>query len=83
MCDADLVGKRFEEGNLQLDLTGDFYAGEEKTETEAGDILRNADHANLVGQKSVALGIQEGIIDEAHVQHVKGIPHTQASIVHG
>ena len=80
VCDSELVGKKFEEGNLQLDLTGDFYKGEEKNEQEAGDIIRNAGHVNLVGEKSVKLGIQEGIIDEQNVKTVQGIPHAQAAV---
>jgi hypothetical protein len=82
VCDSNLIGKRFEEGKLQLDLTSDFYAGEEKSDTEAGDIIRNADHVNLVGEKAVALAVEEGIIDESQVQRVQGIPHAQAAIVH-
>ncbi len=83
VCDADLIGRSFEEGQHQLDLTGDFYKGEEKTDAEAGDIIRNADHVNLVGEKSVSLGIQEEVIEESNVQRVQGIPHAQAAIVHG
>ena len=31
VCDSNLLGKKFEEKNLQLDLTADFYKGSEKT----------------------------------------------------
>jgi hypothetical protein len=82
VCDSDLIGKKFEEGALQLDLTGDFYKGTERSDDEAGDLIRNADHVNLVGKKSVKLGLQEGVIDEASVKTVQGVPHAQAIIVH-
>jgi hypothetical protein len=82
VCDDDLLGKRFEEGALQLDLTGDFYKGDPHPDDETGDIIRNADHVNLVGAKSVALGIHEGVIDNTHVKHVQGIPYAQAIVVH-
>ncbi len=82
ICDSDLLGKRFEEGNLQLDLTGDFYAGDERSDTEAGDLIRNADYVNLIGKKSIKLGIEEGVIDQQNVKLVKGVPHAQAIILH-
>ena len=82
VCDNDILGQRIAEGTAQLDLTGDFYNGEEKDDSEAGDIIRNADHVNLVGARSVKLGIQEGVIDEQNVRTIKGIPHAQAIIVH-
>lgn len=82
VCDTELLGKKFEEGKLQLDLTGDFYKGEEKDSSEAGDLIRTADHVNLVGKDSVKLGIQKGIIDEQNVKIVDGVPHAQAVVVH-
>lgn len=82
VCDADLLGKKFEEGASQLDLTGDFYRGDEKDDAEAGDIIRNADHVNLVGARSVKLGVQEGVIEESGIRTVAGVPHAQAIVVH-
>lgn len=82
VCDTDLLGKKFVQGPLQLDLTSDFYKGEEMDEKEAGDLVRNADIVNLVGKTSVKLGIQEGIIEEDRVLEVDGIPHAEAVIVH-
>ena len=34
VTDADIVGKKFEEERLQLDLTKKFYQGEPKTKDE-------------------------------------------------
>ena len=81
VCDSELLGQKFEEGNLQLDLTSDFYKGEEKDELTVGDTIRNSDSVNMVGEKSVNLGIQEGIIEKEHVKKIAGIPYAQAIIV--
>jgi len=81
VCDRDLIGKKFEENNQQLDLTGEFYNGEHVDADEIGDLLRNADGVNLVGEKSVGLGIQEEVIEEKNIIRVKNIPYAQASIV--
>ncbi|MEM3154671.1 MAG: DUF424 family protein [Candidatus Woesearchaeota archaeon] len=82
VCDKDLIGKLLEENGKLLDLRGEFYNGEEKTAQEIGDLIRNADGVNLVGEEAIALGLQEGVIESEHVMKVKGIPHAQAVLIH-
>ncbi|MBI4918363.1 DUF424 family protein, partial [archaeon] len=53
VCDEDLVGRVFEENNLILDLRRNFYEGEIRGEVETGDLMRNADQINIVGEKSI------------------------------
>lgn len=81
VCDSELLGQKFEEENKQLDLTSDFYKGEEKDDRAIGDAIRNADSINLAGEKAIKLGINEGIIDEGHVKKIAGIPYAQAVVV--
>lgn len=81
VCDSELLGKTFSEDDQQIDLTSNFYKGEEKSEEEIGDLLRNADAVNLVGTKSINIGIREGIIDEEHIARIENIPHAQGSII--
>ena len=78
VCDEDLLGKKFEEGNRQLDLTSNFYKGEVKSEDEIGDIMRNAYIVNLVGEKTIALALKEEVIEKGHIIKIAGIPHAQA-----
>jgi len=79
VCDAELIGKKFIEGNIQLDLTSEFYGGKKMKETEVIEILKglNEDDStfNIVGKKSVAAAIKAGIIDKSGVMKIKGIPH--------
>ncbi|MBI4451183.1 DUF424 family protein [Candidatus Woesearchaeota archaeon] len=82
VCDNDLHGKRFEEASRQLDLSAQFYQGTDMEPDAVGDLLRNADAVNLVGKKSVAMGISEGVIDEEKVTVICGIPVAQAIILH-
>jgi len=81
ICDSDLIGKRFEQGKLQLDLTTDFYKGEEKSESEILLMIQQAYILNLVGEKSVKLALKQGLIDETHILNIQGIPHAQCVIV--
>lgn len=80
-CDTEILGKKFEEGEHQLDLSSDFYKGEEMSELEAGDIIRNGTVVNLVGEKAVEIGIKEEVIDSSHVKKIAGIPYAQGIIM--
>jgi len=81
VCDSELLGKKYEEDQKQLDLTSDFYKGEQNQDSAIGDLMRNAEAVNLVGEKSVKLAVQEGVIDEEHVKTIAGIPYAQAAII--
>ena len=78
VCDKEIFGKKFEEGELQIDLSSSFYAGRESDEVNAGDVMRNADMINVVGEKSVNCAISEGLIDRCQVKKIAGIPYAQA-----
>lgn len=82
ICDSELLGKKFEDGKLQIDLTGDFFAGQEMDEDHAGDLLRNSYTFNLVGDKSIKLGLKEEVIGENDIKTIAGIPHAQGILVH-
>ena len=81
ICDSDILGKKFEEGDKQLDLTSSFYQGKEKSVDEIIEIFKSAYIINLVGKNSVQLGIQAKIIDPKHVIEINGIPHAQGVMV--
>ncbi len=82
VCDKKLIGQLLEENGKQLDLRGEFYNGEERETEEIGDLIRNSDGVNLVGEEAIKLGLQEEVIDKEHVITIKGIPHAQAILIH-
>lgn len=77
LADEDLIGKKFEEGNIQLDVKENFYEGEKKSEEEIIADLENMKLEdatfNIVGNKSVELALSKGIISEENIGEVKGI----------
>jgi len=77
VCDSGLLGKKFAEGNRQLDLTSSFYKGEEVDEKEIERLMKEAYMINLVGEKSVKLGIKSKLIDKDCVIVIAKIPHAQ------
>jgi len=79
IADADLIGKKFVEGKIQLDVKESFYNGEEMSENKAMEIIKsaNADDAtfNIVGNESIKLAIKAGIISKEGIIRVQGIPY--------
>jgi hypothetical protein len=77
VCDSELLGKRFEEGNFQLHVKESFYNGDEKSEEETIEFLRKMSGEdatfNIVGKNSVAAALKAGIISESSIGEVQGI----------
>ncbi|MFZ5955408.1 MAG: DUF424 family protein [Nanoarchaeota archaeon] len=78
VCDKELIGKSFQENQKQLDLTGDFFRGEEKTKEEMIEILddmRKEDASfNIVGKKSCEIAKQIGLINEEGIIYIESVP---------
>jgi hypothetical protein len=77
VCDDDLLGETFEEGNVSLTVTEEFYGGESVDEAAVVDSLARATVANIVGREAVELAIEEGFVDEANVLEVESTLHAQ------
>ena len=77
VCDPEVLGETFENGDVSLTVDPEFYDGEEATEDEVVDSLARCATANLVGTESVALAIEHGFVDEANVLELDGTRHAQ------
>ena len=78
ICDNELIGKKFEEGKLQLDLSSSFYKGKEMNEDDLAHLLKDSCMVNIVGKKSTDLAIKWGIVDDKSILKINNIPHAQA-----
>jgi hypothetical protein len=78
ICDKELIGKKFFEGEMQLDLTGGFFKGEEKTPEEVQEIILDAVREdasfNIVGKKSCELAKKMGLVKSSGIRKIQGIP---------
>lgn len=78
LCDSELLGKKFEEGKFQLDVKEGFYKGDEMSEEEISRIIqrmiREDATFNIVGEESVRLAINHGLITEDNVKRIQNIP---------
>ncbi|RMD66410.1 DUF424 family protein [Candidatus Pacearchaeota archaeon] len=78
ICDAELVGKYFDEGKMQLEVKENFFVGERKSEDEVKRVMlveKGKDSTfNIVGERAVKLALEAGIITEDNVGRVAGVP---------
>jgi len=82
VSDVGLVGKKFEEGNLQLEVNEQFYGGKDSTIVDEKKLLkilkeaeRNDACFNFVGKYTVEIAIKAGLVDKNCVIKIQGVPH--------
>ncbi len=73
LCDKDILGKRFEEKELVLDIDKDFYEGEEASKEDVFKALGECVSATIAGNEAVALALECNAVSEGGVKEVCGI----------
>jgi hypothetical protein len=78
ICDSELLGKYFEEGQFQLDVKESFFKGEETEEEKAIEIMQDMSREdatfNIIGEESTQAAIKAGVITEEEVGRIQGVP---------
>lgn len=77
VCDPDVLGETFENGDVSLTVTEEFYAGDTADRDAVVESLSRATVANIVGTRSVSVAIDEGIIDDRNVLEIGSTRHAQ------
>ena len=76
-CDEKLLGKKFEDGKFQIDVSKEFYGGKRISLEVLKKYLQDATIANLVGKETTNCAIDLGLIDPECIIKIKGVPHAQ------
>jgi hypothetical protein len=77
VCDADVLGDEFENGEVSLTVETDFYDGETVDEETVVSSLAKCSVANIVGTHAVNLAIDHGFVEEENVLDLDGTRHAQ------
>lgn len=81
VCDADIVGRTFREGEIKIEVKEDFYGKREVSKEEVKQALMQATIANITGEKAVKFAIELGIIDEKNVLRIGDCLHAQMVVI--
>lgn len=80
MCDEELIGKVLREGKLEIDLKryASFYQGELVSEERAKAMVKgNIFSANVIGEVSVRILVEKGIVKREEVRKIQGVSFVQ------
>ncbi|MFB6254528.1 MAG: DUF424 domain-containing protein, partial [Halobacteriaceae archaeon] len=75
--DQGILGQTFEDGNVSITVSEDFYGGDIADPDEVKALLDKATIGNLVGTDCIALAIEEGYVDEENVLDIESTRHAQ------
>ena len=85
MCDESLIDKVLSEGEVVIDIKSyqGFYKGELVDSARAKSIIGGKGKssiysANLIGEESVRVGLDTGIIKRENVMNVMKVPYAHA-----
>ncbi|MDP2749659.1 MAG: DUF424 family protein [Nanoarchaeota archaeon] len=81
VCDEKILGEKFCENNLQLDLNCSFYRGELMEEEKMLPLLKKAYTFNIVGKDIITLALKKNLISKENIIKIKNIPHAQGLLI--
>lgn len=74
ICDAELLGKKIVENELNMTISESYYGEKLVEHEEARTLLKNATIINMVGKKTISLSLEIGVGNENGVKKIGGIP---------
>jgi len=77
ICDEEILGKEFREGDIVLSVPPSFYKGEKVDLRQAIELIRIADIAVITGKRIVTELIREGLASPLSVLKVGDQLHMQ------
>ncbi|MGM5482499.1 MAG: DUF424 family protein [Nanobdellota archaeon] len=77
VSDSSLFGMKISEGEKQLDLSCEFYNGEETSKEEIISLMKESHIINLVGSESLAIAREIVNVNDEDIIFVDKVPHAQ------
>ena len=74
ICDADLLGKKITEKELELHISKSYYGEKIVEKEEAKTLLKKSSIINMVGKETISLSTSLGIGSEDGVKEISGVP---------
>ena len=74
ICDAELLGKKIVENELNMNISESYYGEKLVEHEEAQTLLKNASIINMVGKETISLSLKLGVGNENGVKKIGGVP---------
>ncbi len=73
VCDEEILGAKFEEKGLQIDISREFFEGEKVNDRRLLELLRRSQIINLTGNRCVSLAVDSGFAHKDAVKKIKSV----------
>jgi uncharacterized protein len=77
VCDRELLNTTISHEKLSITITDAFYGTTPATKDEVKDALKNGGNINLIGERSVKLAIEMGLLKKSGCIMIGKVPHAQ------
>ncbi|BAK54317.1 MULTISPECIES: DUF424 domain-containing protein [Sulfurisphaera] len=77
ICEPELIGKTFKEGEVNLVINKEFYEGQEVSLDYAFSLLDEANVVSIVGNKIIEEAVKRGFLKEEGVISIQGVKFAQ------
>ena len=76
-CDADVLGKTLKDGEMNVTVSEGFFGTEEVSEEEFIIMLGQSSTMNLFGERTIAIAVDAGFVDDDCIMMIDKVPHVQ------
>ncbi len=77
VCDAEILGKTFQDSGMSFEVKEEFYKGVRTSIDEALNLVQQSTIVNLVGSNVVKRAIEKGLVHPEAVITICGVLHAQ------
>jgi uncharacterized protein len=77
VCDRELINTTIHHEKMTIIISESFYGSAPVTETEVREALKRAGSANLIGERTISLAIEMGLLTRDGCIMIGKIPHAQ------
>jgi hypothetical protein len=74
ICDKELVGAKVADGNLEVNITKDYFEQQVLGEEEVTALLKTCSIANLVGKRIVNKAVEMKLASSISVRNISDVP---------
>jgi hypothetical protein len=74
ICDKELVGAKVADGNLEVNITKDYFEQQVLGEEEVTALLKTCSVANLVGKRIVNKAVEMKLASSISVRNISDVP---------
>jgi len=81
VADKELIGKTIKRKNVEFEVSEEFYGKEPISAGELKQKLSKYANINLIGEKAVAVAIEENLARGKQVKEIAGVKHLQVIVI--